>query len=751
MNIIEEMNRLEKIKKAAAALVKEKESGLYFDVAKCKPGRRRIRTLRQAEKLRRLLLAERGAQYTISKITVLRGGGFRLGVTSCSYSRLSNFINIGPGVARRATTGRFHKFARYSPSVVQLKIEDLPSKYSEGFVQYLDRFAIYKADDEFYLNREGDGEHLVCISHPDKTGSLKELDFVDEDGNLRDGILVYGHYEGMSSEANPTPGEIKKATITMVALNDVGYSADALKYALTYGASRCCLSNDASEKDVAQMNARLSQFMAPNTPLGYLKSFAVFMGKIKAPDGNEYRDGWGFAVSNLVSKLLTMLSRGKYDVDDEAVEGMLLQCRPYLCKLMAEVVSKEYLDDFVDKLIGGIKENLVILCRDKLTAEDQAEFNLGCLSKGEKGKFAKKIVVIVNTYSDYEKYGIQFLTDLNGLKAPFDLSFETTLNVLDMSHGTEDVATGASLSSQLVQSLMIANWHLTLHFIVAVCALACSKLRTAIFGGEGHAPSSKELESPCWNMLLSKMIPSLATKHYFPIYRQLVDKGLKGLVNKVGRLNGDVAGFYAKVISDPAMDFGINILEILDDGSMEVLAPLASRLGVLYGIAVKYPKQHYLEFGKLVFISYEKYARRVAQRAALGDISQKDAMLLLLRAKRISEGAVVMPAYEKVKNMLAGMDYDGDAVIVYIDRMIVSIMSKLTPLAVVIPPADGDSKKGYKIDENVGFTALANSIRNANLDVGAVTVLHLVFSVLYTRIKHGTGEYKNLLKVVFGI
>ena len=48
----------------------------------------------------------------------------------------------------------------------------------------------------------------------------------------------------------------------------------------------------------------------------------------------------------------------------------------------------------------------------------------------------------------------------------------------------------------------------------------------------------------------------------------------------------------------------------------------------------------------------------------------------------------MIPAIETLKNMLAGLDFDGDAVSLFFDKDIVDIMWKLTPKAVIIDEDD---------------------------------------------------------------
>ena len=44
----------------------------------------------------------------------------------------------------------------------------------------------------------------------------------------------------------------------------------------------------------------------------------------------------------------------------------------------------------------------------------------------------------------------------------------------------------------------------------------------------------------------------------------------------------------------------------------------------------------------------------------------------------------MIPAYDAVMHMLAGLDYDGDAMILYLEKWIVDVLKDTKPLAVYI-------------------------------------------------------------------
>ena len=63
-----------------------------------------------------------------------------------------------------------------------------------------------------------------------------------------------------------------------------------------------------------------------------------------------------------------------------------------------------------------------------------------------------------------------------------------------------------------------------------------------------------------------------------------------------------------------------------------------------------------------------------------------------------------------------------------------------------------ENKRPLIIDSAVGLTALKLYIENGNMDVGQVTVRHLIFSELIVQIRTGKGldDAKKVFELCFG-
>ena len=115
------------------------------------------------------------------------------------------------------------------------------------------------------------------------------------------------------------------------------------------------------------------------------------------------------------------------------------------------------------------------------------------------------------------------------------------------------------------------------------------------------------------------------------------------------------------------------------NGQAEVLCPIAEWNNIKKFIALKYPKMHILEFLKAIVVPVDEYCDRVDASTTLTD-TQK--FLVKDAARHQSKGLMALPAIEILKNMLAGMDFDGDAAQLYFDKVATTIAWQKNPVAV---------------------------------------------------------------------
>ena len=128
--------------------------------------------------------------------------------------------------------------------------------------------------------------------------------------------------------------------------------------------------------------------------------------------------------------------------------------------------------------------------------------------------------------------------------------------------------------------------------------------KETLLSDKGHAPSWTDFQGNVdYQQVIGKTVPQFAHEQYAPLWHSLVDNAIKSYIKNVRRLNLPTEGAYTKIVPDSAADFGKRLLNVLIDGSIEVVCPVASKHGYTKLIGVKYPKQHVYEFLKCKIIT----------------------------------------------------------------------------------------------------------------------------------------------------
>lgn len=633
-------------------------------------GGKGIRNLSQAEHFtNKEMLRLRGQSFSCSLLLIESETQVHRTVIQCPWNRAANYLPIGRAAVMTTDVGIPQVIERYTDYYLYVQFPD-----GEKATPLLDAVIIKDVDGNFWWNISGVFRNMITHQEHSEPEKL-----------LAEGV-IYGAYADNVNIETMTAGQSKKLQIPFVTKKYENLQ-QKLKYLLTAGASVALMSEEreaVSPKDMAQANNRLSQPDAPATQMAVVECAAFYFGKIKNAAGAEYRDGFGFVNSAWWSKILTMHADYKKVFTPFSVEGMCLQARPAMWKAMAEVVNEDYLSDFI------FHRNMEVasFVQSEMTDEEVTAFIAGCKGKGE---LAGKLVVLCATPELKEQVdagiyqAIQIFTDRNGNKAPFDPYMEILFNLLSISHPCKDIRHGANLSGQLLQTLFAANKKRTMKFANHVYRKMVESKMTLLDEDNVKALSILDMLSDTMNMsqLLVQICPAVATKWYFPLLKSVTKNVLTGLNRDAQNLSIETEGLYCKIVPDPAMDFGMNLLNIDAEGQMEALCPGAERHGYTRGIGIKYPKCHTREYGKIKIVTVEEYVDRIKATKLL-DYEKK---MLIGKVTHLSQGAIVLPAFELVKNMLAGLDYDGDALILYLDEELCSIVWSWqdgTPLAICI-------------------------------------------------------------------
>jgi len=177
----------------------------------------------------------------------------------------------------------------------------------------------------------------------------------------------------------------------------------------------------------------------------------------------------------------------------------------------------------------------------------------------------------------------------------------------------------------------------------------------------------------------------------FNAYKKNANKTVEGLVTAASKVKYPTSGNYCLAVVDYGMVVAMQkILGITDDGCVECFSPAMNHNEIEKAIGVKFPKMGINEFAKFIAVSLEEIKNRLAKLVDSGEISRKTANIIYRIYRRTSNGVVIIPAIEILKNLLAGMDFDGDAIQLYFDEEIVETLWSTESVAVIIDKSDID-------------------------------------------------------------
>jgi len=640
----------------------------------------------QVELMRDFILKKRNSTFQITNLMFTEGGQCLISLLSMPVNRQYPELHIQEEAVVLTTEGWSRPVSRYCEELLNVEVEGEESLAN----LYKEIYKVGKGSETRFAIADDKGVYRNVVNDE----VIAKEDIFTATGDIKDNVIQYNKkgYGALTC----TSGQLKRYNITLVANNLPSFDAAAVWNKVTYGcADILCDGSSVKPKEIAQANTRLSAFRAPSCPIAKVKTFAVFMGKMTfqmIKGGKEYRDGFGFLSSEFLAEGLSSLEPDRYYFAPWCCDGLAVQCRPWLNKIMAEVTRRAYINEVISHWLL----QTVILERGKISAEDAAAFILGVKSKGKKGKFAGKVVVICDKTED--AWAIDLFTDLNGLKAPFDPNTESDLEALDVSHTEHEIEQGSRTSTQLLQTLMIADPSATMAFVERIADNWIAQKEEQLTSDVGRAPSWMDFQSKydCQQMI-SSISPAFAHKHYAPLWHSVVDGMFKGYVTGIGNLNIPTKGSYFKIVPDTAADFGVRILGVNKNYEIEVVADVAEQNGIERFVGVKYPKQGAFEYLRARVITKAEYITRVTAHPELTPVQKK---LISDHVYHLSGGILMIPAIETIKNMLAGLDFDGDGLSGFFDEELVEIVWNIIPRAVIIDENDVTVHDAY--DEALG-------------------------------------------------
>lgn len=607
-------------------------------------------------------------------------------------------------------------------------------------------------------------EHFIRIddrpAHETKNGfktykTLSVMDakyFVDENNKYKLGILVYPLGRSLVKDENgetigfqsSSASQMKAYTLTIPEASNVKRLKERF-YEDTNGTYKSIFNKrkELSLKKIAGLANRLS-LAKPSTGLWdskkfHLKAVAIYMGKFADKEGNEWMDGEHLGAAESLAQAINVEQPNKYAVTSDSLIGVHAQNRPFAgFKTKARFVQAKE----IKYLVKNMKKEIVVLYKDKITEDIQDNFDLG-VKYGE-GIYADKIVIVCD--KDYDPFDndniIDAFVDLNGLKISWDLKTDSNWHILKFSHADKLANDGGKTSNQLIQSMITADAEGTIAWLTDKLVQQEVTRRSSIDDSKVKNISGDSFNNLSLDVatIAMQIAPNyVKTKDQY-LFRSFADNFIKGSVNRVSNCTVPLSGAYLMVSPDIATFYNdLKILGIVEENGkkyVEVLCPHAERLGIKYFVCIKYPKMHTQEFMLCKVVSIEEYCNRV-DKLNLPLIEKE---FIKTNACHSSEGILVIPSIELLKNQMAGLDFDSDSAQCFYDKFVVDTISKLDMLAVKIEaPTNTMSKHMYS--STLGMGMLAKYAMNEDMkNVGQVTVMNEVFIELARLLRNGSYE-----------
>jgi len=582
---------------------------------------------------------------------------------------------------------------RYSYAFLNLHATDLASvKLVENgactVCRVIEKVNGVTVEERFYIRLDKDHFHdLLTGEEVDRKEVVSR--------RCADAEYVMLRYDAVASTSSP--GQEKQGAITLSCQNIPGWDAWEHHNLMMHGAPKQLLKyydgKEIAMKQLAQLATRMAQSKPIVKEFAPMSGFCVVLAKIKDDKGNEYEDGY---MRLAAEYLADILSDDDYAVMPWAVDGQTCQCRPFVVdKGLGMASPRKHSRQWLEEHHVAVR----VVARDELTEEVQDAFNEAVIDKegflmltdDEKAAGYKMAAVLFveskEGLTNEELLGkLDVLVDLNVCKTTFDLSMPMSgLNVLSFCHGKTDLEDEANTSNQLLQTALVANPYATIDWYVRKSGAEFEDIMFDCLCGKAKHVSPGELEGDL-SLVAQKVNPEFVREVWVPYFQDILRKRLHGWTGRNERVCAPIDGIYTKIVPDFGHECGIDLLHYDPvTGECEILAPMLLNRKIRRAIGVKYPKMGHDEYGKFVAVTVEELIERILKFFNEGTITETQRDRLIHQVKAFKTGSVMVPAVEALKNMLAGMDFDGDALILYTDEELVDIVwDEIMPLAVII-------------------------------------------------------------------
>lgn len=679
-------------------------------------------------------------------------------------------------------------------------------------------------------------------------GALVEISLEEWTKHVKHG-LIYNDCSAITG-SYASAGNMKRHKLVCSCMSENGLNALARSIRATGGISMLYTNPErlATPKAVAQAGVRESAPYTASFAGPRVRAVAFYMGKWKLRDvvtGELFEGSDGHAIVNGELYRRWMEELGHQVMTEEATTGITIQFRPFSIKGVSTSMPSWGMEDMIlnpDCVCHAAEVEFIRA--SEATRDQQKAFEAAFESKGTKGDYAGKTVVVV--YDDDIKFDkehpenfdfkqVDILADLDAEKAEQDLRKSSCLEILKLFRKKESAwRNGMGTSTQILQSFIPicpslkaimrigfrAQMAMSVEDIVREEArsvtsqdvLSSIKQARPVEADEAAEMSLTDAEKSVlanndYGMnvvqLAELLAPSYCREKDAALFKDELKAACKAGKSRADKVRVPMDGTDFVLVPDFGAFYGQGIFGLTGDGKYKCYGNLLNKLGVEEVAGVKYPKQHIREVARLAVQSEEETAMALAGHKYAAKVAYLYACL--------SEAALIIPCAASFMNQEAGLDCDGDelfamlvlnakqrdarlaaidwskgaqAMAEYVKIQLAYYAGLLLSLVVDIDP-DAEDKlankaskklkeasnsiaseapnptvnhdeywKGVKLGENMptrqevagwkpinpGNEASIRNILNANLDVGVVTVIHLIFSDLYFKLKNMEGK-----------
>ncbi len=526
--------------------------------------------------------------------------------------------------------------------------------------------------DRYYMRGKGKNMKLYVVQYDVKHFGQKVLVPIfgsDKAIQERENMVGFCRFGGPEGGQISTNSNIKKGVLTMLNNNNPERIHKAMDQ-IDFGCLSAFIGKTVSFEKAVKLASRLGNWMAVANDGPSVDNFAIYFGE--------------FANGNLDGMSFTTLVKA----------GQTVQNRAYLCKTLSLGVS----DKTMDTIMNSLDSDPIVIDRADITDDLNKEIRTAIDCKGEGTRFAGRVLVIKGNDN-----GVDYLADMNALKASFNLTRVSNLNIVKVFANKE---IGASLSSQILTKMLFQNPENAkkLYLDCHEKALKDSFNFRAMEATEENIHD--DIIFP--NAILG--IDANAKTKYGWIFRRAVDQVLQGDRRALNEFHTPIDGSYKALIGDIGALFGVKLLnadEVFSNGLITMKQYTS----------IKFPSFDQREYANVRNIGDVIYDR-IADAVNDGKLTKEQGAMLHDLCQDLGKAIVMYPAMPIIKNRQAGLDFDGDCA-VFIKADLLGL--KDAPVAIKCEPPTSKDASQTKIGYDIMAQAMAKIWSFGNLSVGTVT------------------------------